>query len=240
MAQPPPANLVSSWATDLRGTGHKGGTIRVYVGSVTSMCNQLGFDASKSIDMNTRTRVKNWEDEDGHLSTEAFDMVTDLPNLHGVCWSMDGWGYDRMLLCWSMFLVAMCLMARASDMTQFCPSVKDSGMPDAELNDKNGYPPYVSLVLRDWKWRSRKNKGKPYCMRVHRNYMDPRFCPVLWLLKWLSFSKISSGPIFQRWESGQYTGEALKEDQWTTLTARLFFMVYPSRPLVLFCVACLF
>ena len=53
---------------------------------------------------------------------------------------------------------------------------------------------FCLCFIRDWKHRSKPNKKKPYVIRIYRNYLDPRFCPVLWLLKWLVFSGIKSGP----------------------------------------------
>ena len=78
---------------------------------------------------------------------------------------------------------------------------------------------------RDWKWRSKGNKGKRYSIRIHRNYLDARFCPVLWLLKWLSVSGIKSGPIFQTKVDGKFSGMAPNEDWWCGKTTTLFTKV---------------
>ena len=136
---------------------HKGGTIRVYVGSVGAVCKEFH---SESPTTEVASAVAEWEDEDGNDSSEGFDFVTDLPRLWAECLSHKGWGYVRMLQCWSMFLVAICLMARASDVTTFCPLVEDTLLPPKQLWDKAGYPKWIELGLhvRDWKWRSKKNK----------------------------------------------------------------------------------
>jgi hypothetical protein len=203
-----------------------GGTIRVYVGGLLSMFNWLGM----VIVLSTQSRaiISQWEHQDGHDSTASFDMVTDLPKLHAVCWSMKGWAEAKILLCWTMFLVAMCLMARASDVTEFCPLAEDIELPPRHLWDQDGKPSHIIVVLRDWKHRSEPNKGKPYKMRIWRNYMNPQYCPMFYLLKWLSFSGIKSGPIFQMPGKHGFNGKALSEDQWTGMTARLFTKVRPN------------
>jgi hypothetical protein len=59
--------------------------------------------------------------------------------------------------------------------------------------------------------------------RVHRNYLDVRFCPVTWLLTWLSLSGITSGPIFQRLGAeGKPTGKAQNETIWQNMTQKIF------------------
>jgi hypothetical protein len=86
---------------------------------------------------------------------------------------------------------------------------------------------FCLCFIRDWKHRSKPNKNKPYVIRIHRNYLDSRFCPVLWLLKWLVFSEIKSGPIYQTWDAkgGVYKGASLKEDAWVGMTTKLFTVV---------------
>jgi hypothetical protein len=53
-----------------------------------------------------------------------------------------------MILCWTMFVIAMCLMARASDLTVFCPKVEDTILPEKHLWDKDGYPKWIELGMR--------------------------------------------------------------------------------------------
>ena len=86
----------------------------------------------------------------------------------------------------------------------------------------------------DWKWRTNKNKGKRYSIRLHRNYLNGRYCSVIWLLKWLAVSKIKSGPIFQTKTNGAYSGKALSEESWTGMTTKLFKMVRSKHTTDLF------
>ena len=212
----PSKGLVTAYGKYLRkDMKHKGGAIRVYVGSITSVCKEFGVDESPTTEI--QPAIVKWENDDGNDSAPAFDFVQEMPHLFAVCFAMSGWAFDRKLKCWTMFLIAMSIFGRASDLTIFCPVIEDLFLPPEQLWDVDGYPQWIELGLRDWKWRSKPNKGKRYGLRLHRNYVDTRFCPVIWLLFWLSHSKLTSGPIFQK-----PNGEHMSEAMWTGMTDRLF------------------
>jgi hypothetical protein len=149
-------------------------------------------------------------------------------------WTFSDWGRLKQLECWSMLLIAIVLFARASCITSFCPLLVDVEVPQASRQwDTDGLPAYIIIGLRRWKSRTQAHWckcpsdakcacGKVYKMKVHRNYLDPCFCPVLWFLMWLKYSEIKDGPIFQYIHGGKVTGEALKESNWQTMTQRLF------------------
>lgn len=74
-------------------------------------------------------------------------------------------------------------------------------MPPSNLPwDADGWPPYLLLDLLQWKNRP-MSKGA-YQIKLVRNRTDPRFCPVFWLLYWLSISDLKAGPIIVRIEKG--------------------------------------
>jgi hypothetical protein len=58
----------------------------------------------------------------------------------------------------------------------------------------DGIPAWIDLGLVDWKCRTKKNKGKRYSIRLHRNHVDVRFCPVHWLLVYLKYYDIANSP----------------------------------------------
>jgi len=150
-------------------------------------------------------------------------MVKDLPNLHSVCWSMKGWSEDKKLLCWTMFLTSMCLFARASEVTDYCPLVENIVVPTEESRwDTDGYPKFIEVALLRWKNRTSANVGKPYRIRIWRNYKKAQYCPLLYILRWLHFSEIKSGPMFQMPGSQGFIGKPLEDHQWTGMTRRLF------------------
>ncbi|KAJ1446647.1 hypothetical protein M885DRAFT_577308 [Pelagophyceae sp. CCMP2097] len=95
-------------------------------------------------------------------------------------------------------------MGRASDMTTYGPTVEDMELPKGHQWDKDGLPQWIIIGLRNWKSRAKKNVGVRYGIKLHRNYLDSRFCPVKWLLAWLRISGIKSGPIFGNVTIGTY------------------------------------
>jgi len=214
----------------LKQNGMKSGTIRVYVSALNALCAQYG---ETCLGPKYQRCITVWEKECGSKPTHAFDIVDDLAKLYSACWSMSYWGEERKLLCWTMFLVSICMFARASEVTRFCPVFEDMVLPAASIWDRDGYPPFIYVVLRNWKKRSDLNRGKPYKMKIWRNYMKACYCPVFSLLKWLHYSGISSGPIFQlSHKEGKKPKQpkkifwrALSEGQWTGMTTRLFIKV---------------
>ena len=88
--------------------------------------------------------------------------------------------------------------------------------------DSDGLPKYIEVALREWKTRTTCHMGKKYKMRLWRNYLDPRFCPVTWLVTWLHYSDIRNCPLFQSFEGGRPSGTHMSTTQWTGATGRLF------------------
>mmetsp|Transcript_32113 Transcript_32113/g.72388 ORF Transcript_32113/g.72388 Transcript_32113/m.72388 type:complete len:336 (-) Transcript_32113:453-1460(-) len=248
--------LLELWVNDMRHGGLSGGTIRVYVGRHASMNQQHRISNCPTKDPAIRGLINKYETDDGHEESAAFDFVTDLPKMYNANFFEKGHGKGWQILFWAMFLVSICMMVRASDITDFCPTMEDILMPPEHLWDTDKLPPWIDFGLRwvatciclihriaecrpnplvylrvfnrDWKHRSPKNKGKRYSIRVHRNKLDARFCAVFWFVKWLSFSGITSGPIFQTLDDqDKPTGKALTEDNWTTMTAHIFTKASP-------------
>ena len=125
-------------------------------------------------------------------------------------------------MCWTMLLVAMVRMGRACGLPTYCPTYEDLRLPLEDEWDNDGYPQYIDIGLRDWKWRRAKNKGKRFSIKARRNYLDGRYCPVCWPMMRLDYSKIKSGPIFQLRDKGKFKGNVMNPDVWVGMTDRLF------------------
>ena len=130
---------------------HKGGCLKVYIGAIGAVCNEFHSTYCPTKDESVRNLLKQYKDNDGTEQSEGFDMVNDLPKLWCACWNMPYWGRDMKIKCWAMFLVAMCIMGRASDLTHFCPTYEDMRVPLWAMWTADGYPLYVDIALRDWK-----------------------------------------------------------------------------------------
>lgn len=70
--------------------------------------------------------------------------------------------------------------------------------------------------------RTKAHVGKPYRMRISRNYVDARFCPVTWLLLHFKVNGIVGGPIFQKIVDGVARGDRQTPLMWEDMTGRMF------------------
>jgi hypothetical protein len=195
----------------------KHNAIKTYLGAISATCTEFAIPEpphKKDTDLHEKLRL--WKDADEVAQAHPFDFVDDLPKLWAACWTVKSWSKMRALKNWAMFLISICMFARASDVTTHCPLFEDTRLPPEGMWDDDGLPQFIEVCMKDWKSRSRSKKGKPYFMRIWRNYKDPRFCPVYWLLKYLKYANVTSGPIFG--EKGKFqTPEA-----WTHQTDTLF------------------
>ena len=195
----------------------KHNAIKTYLGAISATCTEFAIPEpphKKDTDLHEKLRL--WKDADEVAQAHPFDFVDDLPKLWAACWTIKSWSKMRALKNWAMFLISICMFARASDVTTHCPLFEDTRLPPEGMWDDDGLPQFIEVCMKDWKSRSRSKKGKPYFMRIWRNYKDPRFCPVYWLLKYLKYANVTSGPIFG--EKGKFqTPEA-----WTHQTDTLF------------------
>ena len=192
-------------------------TIKTYLGAISATCTEFSIpEPPHKSDPDLHEKLKLWKDADEVAQAHPFDFVDDLPKLWAACWTIKSWSKTRALKNWAMFLISICMFARASDVTTHCPLVEDTRLPPEGMWDDDGLPQFVEVCMKDWKSRSRSKKGKPYYMRIWRNYKDARFCPVYWLLTYLKYSNVTSGPIFGM------NGKFMAPDVWTNQTDALF------------------
>ena len=222
--QAPPALLLISYAQKLRfedpNTRHakpdrKGGTIRIYAKStITSVCAEFRASGTWPTEDNRLTEtIEQYEDDEE--SAPAFDMETALPAFWKALWMLKGWSVMKRICCWAMLLFSICIMARASCVTQFCPLIETLTLPKERHWDKDGLPKYVIVSMTNWKSRKKAHVGKAYPLKIHRNYVDPNYCPVTWLLIYLFYSGHKEGALFQ------LKGQRLTESQWCLMTNHL-------------------
>ena len=207
----------------------KGGSIKTYLGGISAVCHEFNSSEAPTEARDVVTVLAKWKAADGEDGSGAFDMEADLKEMWGVTWSLAGWNQLERVRNWAMLLIAIVLFARASELTIDakkvirCPTYEDILLPESPSQwDADGLPQFIELALRKWKSRTVAHQGKRYAMRVHRNYLDSRFCPVTWLLMWLAYSKIKSGPIFQSLRGEEVTGEPVSESAWVGATTKIF------------------
>jgi hypothetical protein len=108
-----------------------------------------------NVDSQCEQRVENDEDESDNEHDEdtvaaSFDFVNDLPRLFRACWELPDHDNEDKLKYWTMFLISIVMMARASEVTTFCPIFEDLELPtpDQQYWDSDGMPKYVYITLR--------------------------------------------------------------------------------------------
>jgi hypothetical protein len=83
--------------------------------------------------------------------------------------------------------------------------------------------------IRDWKHRSKPNKGKRYSIRIHRNYLNSKFDPVFWLLYYLSVAGIKEGPLFPDVSESSWADMSVTLFEEVSVTS-LFFLFVSNAP----------
>ena len=132
-------------------------------------------------------------------------------------------------------LVGLSVLARASLLSTFCPTVDDLELPDPALKDDDGnsaydadgIPEYILLTFRKWKRNAGKKTqvcgacwhgvGAAYTvipstlqtLMIRRNTVNPEYCVVTQLLLWLKMAHITHGPIFPDCTDNVYAGLTL-------------------------------
>lgn len=96
--------------------------------------------------------MKTFVDQDGYETSASFNFTDDLPTLWASIWYISYWNPSKMVMVWTMFLVSICMMGRASDITTFCPMYEHIKLPPAHLwktadGRADGLPPYITISL---------------------------------------------------------------------------------------------
>ena len=215
------------WFPGYSGRGMKHNTIKALVCAQASLCWKMNWRSdAPSQNEQIQELLCDYEQRSPETHAEAFDMESDLKDMFDACFSMRGWSRFAQIKHWIWLLCALSWFGRACCMTTYCPLVESLELPSTRRGwDADGLPKYVDLAFLDWKWRSKLCKDQPYLVRLHRNYLDARFCPVTWLLIYLHYLKKeikrSTGPLFADDRSG-HVGKVLKPARFQTAMMKLF------------------
>lgn len=121
----------------------KGGSLKTLFGGITATCTEFGEYAPNTHSDIISSDISKWKEEDGEQGSEAFEMDRDLPKLYTAVFNTTGKFAcpKHRIQAWAQFLTAIVLMARASDVTTFCPIFEDILLPDVkEQWDADGLP----------------------------------------------------------------------------------------------------
>lgn len=94
----------------------------------------------------------------------------------------------KMLLLFPSLLFKMCQFQPNWEHTHFAT--------EPRFIDKDGLPKWVETAFATTKGGQRRDPKTFF--RLTRNYVDQRFCPVLYLSLWAATSRLQGGPLFPR------------------------------------------
>ena len=83
--------------------------------------------------------------------------------------------------------------------------------------DIDVYPGYVEIAWTNWKTRPPSDVGKLYYIRIYRNYVDLRFCPVIALISHMRMQGKPTGPLFQ-----DDKGKGLTVDKYRAIVTNIY------------------
>jgi hypothetical protein len=174
----------------------KAGSIRGKKGAINMTIFELCGLKDVITTLELTVQLARWNAEDDQKSAPAFDMEKDGKVCYANLMACASWTAERKVTWWATFLVAVCVCARSSCLTTYCPKIEDTLLPEAHEWDEDGVPRWIELGFLNWKSRTKKNRNKRYGIRLHRNYLDSRFCPVFWLLLYLQYTGKTKGKLF--------------------------------------------
>lgn len=122
-------------------------TLRTYTSSIYSAC--ASFGAPQHPDKVLTQLNKIWKNLDGSKESPAMPMGK-APDLHAAVKKLNACEEFKIKL-WTMFLVSVGLMARASEVTTYCPTYEDMEVPpknEPSNWDVDGFPKYLVIALR--------------------------------------------------------------------------------------------
>lgn len=97
------------------------------------------------------------------------------------------------------------------------PLIENIKPTEAAFFDTDGIPSVLNLGLHCWKARCKRRRQHIYYVQIHRNYVNPRYCAVSWLLLHLKEQGKLTGPLFQSAD-----GVAISSNVWKATLGRWF------------------
>ena len=212
----PPSSVLTTWVKHMRrpieveemsshipGRGNSYGSIDNQLSGVSSVMKQFSGRQLVRTEL-LGELLKNYQKEDEKFNrrvrAQPIDLETDLYIMHNTLYGkkcrLPMWKKHKL---WAQFLVQKDTISRASCVTVHCPLIEEIELPRNILHyDSVGIPMHVKLAWRNWKGR-RENVGEQRFIAIGRNLVEPMFCPVLALMRWLNILSswgIKDGKIF--------------------------------------------
>jgi hypothetical protein len=153
-------------------------------------------------------RLKRKVEKDGDPEGAAsFDFRDELGPMFDEAIAMQGWNLTKKVMSCAQLITSCATMGRCSDVSKFSPRYEDMRFPkkrDKRHWGPDGLPNHITLGI--WQAKGKRKKHKKRRLRLHRNRLNWKLCPVYWLMLWIRISKIKKGPLFVK--AGLGTGRA--------------------------------
>ena len=181
----------------LVGRGCKGTYIKSVFDAVHTLCAQNDCKDRPAAQISLSNSIKKAKRQEVQKRAPGFDFAEELPKFFSAVFNMARWSAMAKIKNWAWILFAISVVGRASDVTIYCPNIEDTKFPEhSTYYDSDGLPKFLDVAFTNWKKRAPKYIGTKYYNRIHRNYLDTRFCPVSWLTLFVKYSKRRRGPYF--------------------------------------------
>ena len=166
------------------GRGCTSKSIETYLGGLSTTSQMVGH--AKSYIQQFSGKLNTWATEDEQKQAPSYDPVADGIKMYDtVMHGKNGWTAPKKIAVWTRYLAHCNMIGRVSDASMFCPVFEDIELPPAD-KWKGGVPPYVTIVLRNWKWKNSKNRHSRNIaglkFTIDRNTLDHRFCFCHWYI----------------------------------------------------------
>jgi hypothetical protein len=121
---------------------------------------------------------------------------------------------------WAHLLAAFGFAARGGCVSGiYMPLIENMKPTEAAFFDPDGVQSFIYVGLHGWKKRHKRRLQTIYYIKLHRNYVNPQYCPVTWLLLHLKTQGKLTGPLF----AGK-DGAAISSAVWKAMLSRWFHL----------------
>lgn len=158
-------------------------------------------DRSPCKDLDAKRWIQSLKNQNpsGSHQAPSINYVEALPALFNAIWHNDEYNFHTKVQYWCIILFFIWFAARPVEVADYCPYMEHVKFPTSTRDyDADGLPTYIEIGFRDWKWRKQRDvQAGPYYMIVWRNYLSTKYCLLFWLLTYLKYADVHSGPIFR-------------------------------------------
>jgi hypothetical protein len=174
-------------------------SVRGRLGAVSGTLREFGIPTGLEKDATTSKLVDHLRESNDPQRAPAFSLEEALPKLFHALFTLNTFStWSKKVRVWARLLVTIALIARSSDVTDYCPKLENIKLPDDPMDfTPDGMPRFLQVTFDDWKGRPAwsKTQQPKYRVRLYGNPKNLSFCPIHWLFKHWSLRKKDGNPL---------------------------------------------